>query len=87
MKDGELTDEIQAEMARELGADSLRYLPVASVARAIGLPSAELCQACITGGYPTPRGQELYRIALTNAGRTDCSHRTYEPVPDLAPTP
>ena len=30
-----LTDEVQAEMAAALGADSLRYLPVESIARAI----------------------------------------------------
>lgn len=87
IKDGELTEEIQAEMARELGADSLRYLPVTSVARAIGLPAADLCQACITGDYPTPRGQELYQIALADVGRADDSPRTYERLPDLAPTP
>ncbi len=34
-----LTDEIQAHMAAELGCDSLRYLPVEAVARAIGFPA------------------------------------------------
>ncbi|MFM7843088.1 MAG: amidophosphoribosyltransferase, partial [Planctomycetota bacterium] len=33
---GPLTPELQARMARDLGADSLRYLPVDSIARAIG---------------------------------------------------
>ena len=45
---------------------------------AIDLPTSNLCQACITGRYPTPHGQKLYEIALTNVGKTDCSHRTYE---------
>ena len=31
----------------------------------------QLCQACITGEYPTPAGQELYQIALKNAGTHD----------------
>ena len=52
-----------AEMARVLGADSLRYLPVESISRAVARPAGELCQACITGNYPTPHGQRLYDIA------------------------
>ena len=72
-----LTDEIQAAMAARLGADSLRYLPVESIARAIGLDRDQLCQACITGDYPTPFGQELYQIALDNAD-TPSELRTYE---------
>ncbi|MBI3466412.1 MAG: amidophosphoribosyltransferase [Planctomycetes bacterium] len=77
LKGEPLTDEIQAEMARQLGADSLRYLPVESISRAIGFDSDELCQACITGEYPTQCGQELYQIALDNA-RRNVSERTYE---------
>lgn len=72
-----LTDEVQAEMAAQLGADSLRYLPVESIARAIGFDSDQLCQACITGDYPTPCGQELYQVALHNS-RRNLSQRTYE---------
>jgi amidophosphoribosyltransferase len=73
-----LTDEVQAEMADALGADSLRYLPVDSIARAINMPASNLCQACITSRYPTAHGQKLYEIALANVGKTDCSRRTYE---------
>ncbi len=78
LQGGSITPEIEAEMAAALGADSLRYLPVESIARAIGLPTDNLCQACITGRYPTPYGQKLYEIALDNVGKTDCSRRTYE---------
>lgn len=60
------TEEAYAEMAKELGADSLRYLPVESIARSVDRPQTELCQACITGHYPTPAGQKLYDIAVTN---------------------
>ena len=74
----ELNDEVQAEMAAALGADSLRYLPVDSIARALGKPTTSLCQACITGRYPTPYGQRLYQIALENVGKADCARRTYE---------
>jgi amidophosphoribosyltransferase len=75
--DGELTDEAQAAMAKRLGADSLRYLPVEAIARAIGFDADQLCQACITGEYPTPYGQKLYQIALQQAGCTS-GERTYE---------
>jgi amidophosphoribosyltransferase len=67
-------------MARALGADSLRYLPVESIARAVELPESRLCRACITGEYPTAWGQKLYDIALENVGRgsTAGGGRTYE---------
>jgi amidophosphoribosyltransferase len=77
LRGGDLTREAQAEMAAALGADSLRYLPADSVARAIGFDSDQLCRACITGEYPTPEGQHLYQIALENA-RTNVDKRTYE---------
>jgi amidophosphoribosyltransferase len=66
LRGGPLTDEVQEEMARSLGADSLRYLPVEAIARAVGFDKDDLCQACITGRYPTPHGQKLYQIALDN---------------------
>lgn len=76
-----LTAAAQAQMARELGADSLRYLPVESIARAIGFDSDQLCQACITGEYPTPHGQELYQLALHNYRCSQPLQRTYEAAP------
>ncbi len=84
LKGGKLTEEIQAEMASAIGADSLRYLTVDSIARAIGFDADQLCQACITGDYPTPWGQKLYQIALHNVGRTDTTERTYESKPVLS---
>jgi amidophosphoribosyltransferase len=79
------TEAIYAEMAHELGADSLRYLPIESIARAVNRQSSDLCRACITGEYPTPHGQQLYQIALANAeslkvgGLEDSrASRTYE---------
>ena len=77
LQDGILTDESQDKMAQDLGADSVRYLPVKAIARAIGFNSEQLCQACITGQYPTTGGQQLFQIAQGNIGKQD-SHRTYE---------
>ena len=74
----ELTPAIEAEMAAALGADSLRFLPVESIAKAVHYNSSQLCQACITGRYPTPSGQKLYQIARDNIGKTGCDSRTYE---------
>jgi amidophosphoribosyltransferase len=67
MREDKPAEEIYAEMAKELGADSLRYLPIESIARAVDRPAEELCRACITGRYPTHHGQQLYQIALANA--------------------
>jgi amidophosphoribosyltransferase len=74
---GVLTEEVQAEMAARLGADSLRYLPIEAVARSVGLDAAQLCQACLNGVYPTPAGERLYEIALGQTVRGG-SGRTYE---------
>jgi amidophosphoribosyltransferase len=76
--DGLLTDEAQQRLADDLGADSLRYLPVDSIARAVGKPPEHLCRACVTGDYPTKCGQSLYQIALDNRGSKLDSKRTYE---------
>jgi amidophosphoribosyltransferase len=85
MREGKPLEETYAEMARELGADSLRYLPIESIARAVNRPADELCRACITGRYPTPHGQRLYQLALEDAqsgrpkdGNGQQSNRTYE---------
>ena len=76
---GPMTEEVEARMAADLGADSLRYLPIESIARAIGFDASQLCRACITGDYPTPCGQELARVATENY-RNRVVGRTYEGV-------
>ena len=76
-----LSDTAQQAMAADLGADSLRYLPVEAVARAIGRPAEDLCQGCITQHYPTQAGQKLYQIAIEKAARGEPLNetgRTYE---------
>jgi amidophosphoribosyltransferase len=67
MEEGRSQQEAFAEMARDLGADSLRYLPIDAIARALDRPADDLCRACLTGRYPTAHGQQLYQIALANA--------------------
>ena len=79
LQNGQLTPDAEARMAARLGADSLRYLPLDAVARAIGFAESDLCQACITGRYPTPSGQELAQLASDN-DRQNIAGRTYETV-------
>src|SRR5436190_1662397 len=61
-----LTDEEQNAMAKELGAESLYYLPLEAIAKCIGMPEDRLCRACLTGQYPTPTGEKLYQVAMIN---------------------
>jgi amidophosphoribosyltransferase len=65
-------------MARELGADSLFYLPLEAVAECIEMPEERLCRACLTGEYPTPAGERLYQLAMRNREGLNGNGRTYE---------
>lgn len=75
-KHAEQSDTIQQTMAEDLGADSLRYLPIDSVAYAIGISEESLCRACLTGQYPTATGTQLYQIAMKHEHHS--TGRTYE---------
>jgi amidophosphoribosyltransferase len=77
----------QDAMARELGADSLFYLPVEALARCIDLPADQLCRACVTAQYPTSSGQQLYQLALLRRDQQPVNGRTYEQVEPLTPLP
>ena len=55
-------DRICDKIAEQLGADSVRYLPVQRLAKCVGQPHSHLCTACVTGEYPTECGQRLYEI-------------------------
>jgi amidophosphoribosyltransferase len=83
MREGQSVDQMHQAMADALGADSVRYLPVESIARAVQRDPDQLCRACITGDYPTSHGQKLYQIALSNSRSTNGAQheqleRTYE---------
>ena len=56
-------DQLDA-MAKDLGADSLRYLPLDALARCIDVPAANLCRACVTADYPTAHGRRKYELEL-----------------------
>ena len=68
----------QRRLAGELGADSLRYLTVDQLTRAIDLPESDLCLGCLLGKYPSKWGQDLYAVALDEKDNVGDGKRTYE---------
>ncbi|QEH33737.1 Amidophosphoribosyltransferase [Aquisphaera giovannonii] len=79
LPDGGVSEEAQQRMARELGADSLRYLPVDAIARSVTMSPDRLCRACITGRYPTQTGEDLYQIEASSCPPDSASGgRAYE---------
>ncbi|MFC1949810.1 amidophosphoribosyltransferase [Chloroflexota bacterium] len=54
-----------------IGADSLGYLSIDGLIKAVGLPRENVCLACFTGQYPIPVQIEMDKLALESmsAGR------------------
>ncbi len=53
-----------ADISTSIGADSLGYLSINGLIKAIALPQDIFCLACFTGNYPTPVQLELDKLAL-----------------------
>ena len=47
------------EIAKEVNADSVNYLPIDEYVKCTGLNRYQLCFGCVTGVYPTPKAGEL----------------------------
>jgi len=47
------------EIAKIIGADSVRYQSIENFVKATGFRREELCLACVTGKYPTPLAQKI----------------------------
>ncbi|MCH8328887.1 MAG: amidophosphoribosyltransferase [Nanoarchaeota archaeon] len=73
---GNISKKICDKIAKDVGADSLIYQTVDGLVRSIGLPKNSLCAACITGEYPTPWGEKLFKKAWENH-RKGIKGRTY----------
>jgi amidophosphoribosyltransferase len=58
-------EKIEPQMAETLGADSLHYLPMDAVARAIGFETDNFCTGCVSGKYPTIGGNDRVAEAFT----------------------
>ncbi|MCL6650219.1 MAG: amidophosphoribosyltransferase [Chloroflexi bacterium] len=52
------------EIRQWIGADSLGYLSIEGLHRAVGLPAERFCTACFTGNYPIPVQLEMDKLAL-----------------------
>jgi amidophosphoribosyltransferase len=50
-----------------IGADSLGYLSIEGLVRAVALPRETFCMACFTGDYPVPVQLEMDKLALEAA--------------------
>jgi amidophosphoribosyltransferase len=54
-----------------IGADSLGYLSIDGLVRAVALPRDIFCMACFTGDYPIPVQLEMDKLALETAVSAD----------------
>jgi amidophosphoribosyltransferase len=56
------------EIRKHIGADSLGFLSLQGVMRAIGLPRGQFCDACFSGDYPIeiPHDVQLTKLLLEN---------------------
>ncbi len=52
----------EAQVATEIGADSVHYLTVPGLVEAIGKPRDHLCLGCLTGRYPVEVPEERRRL-------------------------
>jgi len=52
------------EICEYIGADSLGYLSIEGLIKAVNLPRENFCMACFTGDYPIPVQLEMDKLAL-----------------------
>lgn len=55
------------EICKYVGADSLGYLSLDGLIKAVGLPKDNFCLACFTGDYPIPVQLEMDKLAIEGA--------------------
>jgi len=53
------------EIREQIGADSLGYISIHGLVKAIGKPENDLCMACVNNKYPTMIPGETYRFQST----------------------
>ncbi len=49
----------EEQVAEELGADSVNYMPVEEYVKELGLRRDQLCLGCVTNEYPTPEANRI----------------------------
>ncbi len=57
---GQHVPAVEAEIARDMGVDSLRFLSFEQLLKALPGDSTQYCQGCFCGIYPTPKGVEKF---------------------------
>lgn len=58
------------EICKELGADSLSYITIPGIVKALGFKRDELCLGCVTGKYPVLVPGELNREGERTEGES-----------------
>jgi amidophosphoribosyltransferase len=53
------------EIRERTGADSIGYISIPGLVKAIGMPESDICLACLTGKYPTSIQGETHRFQST----------------------
>jgi len=53
------------EIRQQIGADSLGYISIPGLVKAIGKPENDLCLACLNSKYPTTIPGETHRFQST----------------------
>jgi amidophosphoribosyltransferase len=61
------------EICSYIGADSLAYLSLESMFRAMPQPASHFCAACFTGNYPVKISEEFTKTCLENPGLSTVS--------------
>ncbi|MDO8615221.1 MAG: amidophosphoribosyltransferase [Dehalococcoidia bacterium] len=57
------------DIRRHIGADSLAYLTIDGLMRAVEQPENSFCTACFTGEYPMPVQLQMDKLVFERAGR------------------
>lgn len=57
------------EIGEEIGVDSIAYLSLEGLFRAIGEDGSGFCTGCLTGSYPVPAFTSLDKLALEHRQR------------------
>ena len=57
------------DIRRHIGADSLSYLTIEALMRAVEQPKDSFCTACFTGEYPMPVQLQMDKLVFERANR------------------
>ncbi|MCA1596373.1 MAG: hypothetical protein LC772_08120, partial [Chloroflexi bacterium] len=75
------------EIRKEIGADSLGYLSMKRLMKAIGVPKKNFCHACFSGEYPVPipRDLKISKFLLESENADPIGDSEEDPAPITRP--